>query len=166
VSIKISPSDNDNGGGDPIIVDGPNGGDLSSEFIYTPNVTFSGIDSIKYEVCDLFCVTVCENAMVYIDVKEERKIKIHNGFSPNGDGINETFNIDNIEYFPENKLVIFNRWGDEVYSAQPYKNEWDGTSKTKGVKVAGDKVVDGSYYYVLILKPNSDPYNGFIDLRR
>jgi len=62
--------------------------------------------------------------------------------------------------------MIFSRWGDLVYSAQPYKNEWDGTSKTNGVKLVGNKVVDGTYYFILKLTPDDEAINGYIDLRR
>jgi gliding motility-associated-like protein len=166
VAIQTSPSDNDILGSNPTIIGSPLNGTMSNSFFYSPSNGYFGMDSVQYYICDIVCNTVCDTATIYIDVTEERPIKIHTGFSPNGDGINETFNIENIELFPENELVIFSRWGDQVYAAQPYNNEWDGSSEATGVKLSGDKVVDGAYYFILRLTPDSEPINGFIDLRR
>jgi hypothetical protein len=45
-------------------------------------------------------------------------------------------------------------------------NEWDGSSKVSGIKLEGNKVVGGTYYFILKLTPESEAINGFIDLRR
>ena len=92
---------------------------------------------------------------------------IPNGFSPNGDGINDVFYIDGLEKYPNNDIIIFNRWGNEVFSAQPYNNDWNGKSVSGNLKVSGEVVVDGTYYFVLNLnEPGELPVNGFIELRR
>ena len=44
------------------------------------------------------------------------------GFSPDGDGVNEYWHIDNIEYYPENMVTIYNRWGDLVFQIENYDN--------------------------------------------
>lgn len=67
-------------------------------------------------------------------------------FSPNGDGHNDTFVIKNIEEFPINQLHVFNRWGEKVYEAEPYMNDWDGTVNTQN-QVLGNTVPDGTYFY-------------------
>ncbi len=77
---------------------------------------------------------------------EELEIEIYNAFSPNEDGINEEWIIENIEHYPENRVKIFNRWGDEVRSFEGYDNEekvWDGTSSN------GRELPAGTYYYVI-----------------
>lgn len=61
----------------------------------------------------------------------------------NGDGVNDFFFIPDIDYFPNNTVKIYNRWGDEVYSAHPYNNTFDG----KGV--GGKELPEGVYYYVV-----------------
>ncbi len=66
--------------------------------------------------------------------------------SPNGDGYNETFVILNVENYPGNSLKIFNRWGEVVYQAKPYNNEWDGTNNRGGAMI-NNKVTDGIYYF-------------------
>ena len=119
-----------------------------------------------YKICDAVCVTICDTATIFIEITPEREIVIHNGFSPNNDEINDLFEIENIEFYPDNELVIYNRWGDQVYAAQPYNNNWDGSTEAIGIKLSGDKVTDGTYFFILKLTPESEPINGFIDLRR
>jgi len=166
LGVQISPLINDLGSSSLIILNGPINGTASGSVFYTPNTGYFGFDSILYEICDVVCTTICDTATIYIEIEKERRIRIYDGFSPNGDGSNETFYIENIEFFPENELLIYSRWGDLVYSAKPYNNEWDGSSKTNGVKLIGNKVVDGTYFFILKLTPESEAINGTIDLRR
>ena len=76
------------------------------------------------------------------------------------------FVIENLEYFPENELIIFNRWGDIVYEAAPYLNDWSG--QVNGAMIlTGTEVPDGTYFYVLKLSPEDDnPLKGDFELRR
>ena len=67
-------------------------------------------------------------------------------FSPNGDGHNDFFIIKNIQEFPINKLFIFNRWGESVYTSEPYNNDWDGTLGKEN-PLFGDTVPEGLYFY-------------------
>ena len=92
-----------------------------------------------------------------IEVKPVQ-LKIPNIFTPNGDGINDFFQIgygeqgrpinDLNEYFLSHKLVIFNRWGKIVYESNDYRNDWDG-----------GKLPDGTYFYVLDCKGHTKNYN-------
>ena len=87
---------------------------------------------------------------------------VPNSFTPNGDGINDFWEVPGIEAYPNNELFIYNRWGDLVYEAIPYDNKWEGQTN-KGIG-GGDKMVDGTYYYVL--KTNGgDPLKGTIELK-
>jgi gliding motility-associated-like protein len=88
---------------------------------------------------------------------------IPEGFSPNGDGINDLFVIRGIDNYQSNTFVIFNRWGVEVFSAKNYQNTWDGKS-TKGVKVGGDELPVGTYFYILHLNTDSPAIKGTIYL--
>ncbi len=87
------------------------------------------------------------------------KLKIPNLFTPNGDGINDVFEVRGLEQFLKNELTIVNRWGNEVYKKSPYKNNW-----------AGDGLNEGTYYYILKVR-NSDTdewtiYKGYVTLIR
>ena len=66
---------------------------------------------------------------------------LYNFFSPNGDSLNQYFKVYLVSQYPENKLFIFNRWGDLVFKAEPYDNTWTGLSTN------GDVLPEGVYFY-------------------
>jgi gliding motility-associated-like protein len=84
---------------------------------------------------------------------------IPNVFTPNGDGKNDTFEIRGLNLFSENELKIISRWGNEVYKATNYKNDW-----------TGEGLNEGTYYYLLRVKENSGAqwqmFKGYITLIR
>jgi len=84
---------------------------------------------------------------------------IPNLYTPNGDGTNDTFEIRGLELFPENDLIIVNRWGNEVYKATNYQNNW-----------TGEGLNEGTYYYVLRVKEAAggewQVFKGYITLIR
>ncbi len=90
---------------------------------------------------------------------------IPEGFSPNGDGINDLFVIRGISNFPENEFTIFNRWGNKAFEASPYKNTWSGKAEM-GLRVGGDELPVGIYFYILDLKDGTPVYKGTIYLNR
>ena len=79
------------------------------------------------------------------DVCDTIEINISQVITPNGDGINDTWMIYNIENHPNNVVKVYNRWGDEVFYAKNYQNNWAGTYKEKNVPDAS------SYYYQIDL---------------
>ena len=79
-------------------------------------------------------------------------IVIYDGFSPNGDGVNDTFPLENIELvFPNYVITFFNRWGNLVYTGNRNKPEWNGNlnGNSKELPV-------GVYYYVLNLNDSKN----------
>jgi gliding motility-associated-like protein len=104
-------------------------------------------------------ITIIVNSCDVID------FNIPEGFSPNGDGVNDLFVIRGIERYPANTFIIFNRWGDKVFEASNYQNKWDGKT-TMGLRVGGDDLPIGTYFYVLDLHNGSDIYKGTIYLNR
>ena len=86
-------------------------------------------------------------------------LEIPTGFSPNGDNVNDKLVIIGIEDLASD-LIIFNRWGVEVYSASNYQNDWDGTSN-KGLSLPED-----TYFYILKLTELAVQENGYIVLKR
>jgi gliding motility-associated-like protein len=90
---------------------------------------------------------------------------IPEGFSPNGDGINDVYVIRGIENYPDNSLTIFNRWGNKVLDKSPYPNDWTG-KLTSGIKLGGDELPAGTYFYILDLHDGSDVLKGTIYLNR
>ncbi len=81
---------------------------------------------------------------------------VFNEFSPNGDGKNETFVIKCIEDYPNNRLKIYNRWGNLVYEKRGYKNTFKGASNK------GKKLPSGTYYYTLNLGKGKKPKVGWL----
>jgi gliding motility-associated-like protein len=71
-------------------------------------------------------------------------IDIYNSISPNGDGINDVWNIGEIERFPTCQIEVFDRWGQSVFKSVGYQQAWDGTYKGRYLPTA-------AYYYVIEL---------------
>ncbi|MCF8454036.1 MAG: gliding motility-associated C-terminal domain-containing protein, partial [Pedobacter sp.] len=87
---------------------------------------------------------------------------IPEGFSPNGDGVNDKFvvlNADGKQVF----LEMYNRWGNRVYKSEDYKNDWGG-EVTEGIFLGRD-IPDGTYYYIITID-RTDKYAGFITVNR
>lgn len=123
---------------------------------YTPGINFIGTDQLTYEICSDGCE--CAIATVQIDVNADDLCKIPTVITPNGDNINDVFVVpcllDN-RVFPNSQLVVFNRWGDEVYrSAIPYQNNWGGTYN-------GVILPSGNYFYLLNFGDGSTPRHGY-----
>ena len=78
-------------------------------------------------------------------------LKIAEGFSPNGDGANDTFEVKELGT-RKASLNVYNRYGHLVFEAQEYKNDWDGTANTGSAKNSKLGLPDGTYYYVLKLE--------------
>ncbi len=84
-------------------------------------------------------------------------IHIYNVFSPNGDGVNDTWDIDNIDLYPEVEINVFNQWGNKVFESTGYSEPWDGTFD-------GSVLPAATYYYTLDLKNGDAPYSGSITI--
>jgi gliding motility-associated-like protein len=90
------------------------------------------------------------------------------GFSPDGDGVNDGFVIKGIENYPQNKLEIFNRWGNKVYEQSPYDNSWSGGTKNNTGLVIGEGTLpNGTYFYVLDFGVEGvKPVTGYIVIKK
>ncbi len=120
------------------------------QFVVQP--FFSGEATFDYELCYAACPDRCDTATVTIFVDRVVAVdadNVPNAITPNGDGLNDALVFDillaNPERFPDNEIVIFNRWGDIVYRARPYQNDWRGTNMN------GQPLPQGTYYYILRL---------------
>lgn len=128
--------------------------------IYTPKNGFAGKDSIMYMVCLDTCTHVCDTAIIHIEVLD---LEIPQILSPNNDGANDIFMIKGIDKYPKNQLYILDRWGDVLYKASPYKNDWDGTAN-QGIRITKGKLSPGTYYYVFYKTPDAKPLKGFFEI--
>lgn len=92
------------------------------------------------------------------DHKQIGALHVHNVFTPNGDGKNDTFTIDNLSSFEENQLTIVNRWQSTVYQTKNYKNDWNGS-----------ELSDGTYFYIIKVRNGQQPWieqKGYVTLLR
>ncbi len=119
-------------------------------FQYTPFALATGVEAITYEICDADCPDLCAQASVTITIEEALiEEALPNTITPNGDGVNDTFVIDlilnNPDRYPNNELIIFNRWGDIIFQQKNYDNTWGGTNQN------GQPLPQGTYYYIFTL---------------
>jgi gliding motility-associated-like protein len=87
------------------------------------------------------------------------KIKANNILTPNNDGFNDKWVIENIDYYPNNEVKIFDKAGRIIYSKKAYDNSWDGT-------VNGTALSEGTYYYIIDFGTGKMRVKGFITLVR
>ena len=101
------------------------------------------------------------------DTREDQILKcdsclfIPSIFTPNGDGINDTWEIHGIDLYSNVDVQVFNRWGQIVYETEGEYVPWDGVSQTsnKDQEIA-------TYYYVLNLNIDDKKYNGSVTIKR
>lgn len=87
--------------------------------------------------------------VLFISCKKESLVNIPNAFSPNNDGINDTFIIP----FTNTELIVFDRNGNQVYYSNPYLNNW-----------TAENINNGTYFYSLV--SDNKTYNGYISIFR
>ena len=85
--------------------------------------------------------------------------EIPNTFTPNGDGINDTWDLKLLYYYPRVTVNIFDRWGQKVYSSVGYSVPWDGTSRGKALPT-------GTYYYLIDPQNGQQPIAGWVAIIR
>jgi gliding motility-associated-like protein len=94
----------------------------------------------------------------------EPDIEVFNGVSENSDGINDFMKIINIEFYPKNKVSIFNRWGDRVFEMTGYNNaerNFRGESNISGTS----KLPAGTYFYTIHLGNGSGKKTGYLMIK-
>jgi gliding motility-associated-like protein len=94
---------------------------------------------------------------VTVTFVKDYNIIISNLMTVNGDGYNDVWNIQNIEFYPNNKVSIYNRNGMLVYEQEGYMNNWGGTYN-------GQQLPDGTYYYVLEFTDTGDTVKGAVTI--
>lgn len=96
---------------------------------------------------------------VKITVESDFNFMVANMVTPNGDGYNDTWYVENIELYPDNEVAIFDRNGQEVFRTTSYANTWDGT-------YSGSSVPDGTYYYVIKFNDTGKTLKGSVTILR
>jgi gliding motility-associated-like protein len=99
------------------------------------------------------CVSPIQQLDVRVVIEDD--IEVYNSLSPNGDGKNDIFVIRNIDFYPENTLSIYNRWGIEVYRVNSYgqnDNFFKGFSDGRFTVSRDVELPEGAYFYTLTYK--------------
>jgi gliding motility-associated-like protein len=86
-------------------------------------------------------------------------IGIPNAFTPNGDGINDNWDLKYIEYYPNCTVDIYNRYGEKLYSSIGYATPWNG-------KYKGEDLPAGTYYYIINPKNGTAVVAGYVAIIR
>lgn len=87
-------------------------------------------------------------------------IAMPTGFSPNGDGANDTYVVLGLDAYPSNRFTVFNRWGNLVYEHLNYRNGWAGEN------TEGQALPNGTYFVMLDLNEGGRILQNYVDLRR
>ncbi len=141
-----------------------------SNYVWTPT---DGLDSptsastlATPEETTTYTVTVSDpngcnlELSVTVTVVEDFNLGIPNLISPNGDGINDVWNIFNVETYPGTSVMIFNRWGSKVWESSDYQNDWNGTAEN------GNELPDGTYFYVIQVGGSDRVFKGDVNILR
>ena len=132
--------------------------DSTKTYLIFAHQTFTcGSDSFAYVVCD---TGKCDTGSVLITVNCPDNIFLPQGFSPNGDNINDLLVFTGVEYFEPASLKVFNRYGTLVFEDDNYVNNWDGTDGD-----SKNPLPDGTYFYRLQLS-NNHIYNNYLVINR
>lgn len=105
-------------------------------------------------------------AKVDDDIDPETGLYVPQILSPNGDGHNDKFEIIGLDKYPNNKLLIFNRYGNVLYEKEGYDNSWDGIANKAVVGGANRHMLPAGTYYVFIYDGDEVIYKDFVQLLR
>jgi gliding motility-associated-like protein len=131
---------------------------LNNALIYSPTATPTSTTNYILFVADINSCLNSDTVQITV-VQPNFSGFISNYFSPNGDGVNDTWFIQDITFFPKNEVTVFNIYGNEVYTKTAYTNDWKGTYN-------GADLPDGTYYYVVKFTDTNKIIKGTIDIIR
>lgn len=140
---------------------------LSSDgsLIYMSDRYYRGGDVLRYSVCDNGDPMLCAEGVVVIEVTDV-PLKAFEAFSPNGDGLNDYWRIEGVDFYPDNIVQVFDRFNNLVFKLNGYNNEnkmWRGESNHG---LVGGTMPEGIYYYAINLGSGEAVLKGFVVLKR
>jgi gliding motility-associated-like protein len=133
-------------------------------FDYTAPDEFEGTEIIEVTICDDGTPSLCTVARVEIKVEMVWELEISQLVTPNGDGINDTWIIGNIDKYGNNQVSVFDRWGNKIFYGSNYNNTsicWTGN--TDGNHSNSGNAPSGTYFYTIELDDGRS-FKGYLEL--
>jgi gliding motility-associated-like protein len=133
---------------------------------YQSDKTYQGIDSLVYRVCDTGTPSLCAEASLVVEV-QNLPIKVYEAVSPNGDGLNDYWRIESIDFYAGNLVRVFDRYNNLVFEMSGYDNDqrvWRGQSN-HGLSQR-DLPEDTYFYTIYIGEEFPEPLSGFVVLKK
>jgi len=139
----------------------PSGGTPVYTYLWDNNSENSKISEVREGIYYLTITDQNDCSFIYmVDLPEaEFCVIIYNTITPNNDGSNDVWIIENIEQFERSQIWIYNRVGNLVYEVENYQNDWGGTFN-------GKDLPEGTYYYIIDLGNGKDPIKGHVTIIR
>lgn len=127
----------------------------SDEATTSVNALQPGQNIFYWTITNGPCPAIQDSVIITVD-----GLIIPTGFSPNGDNINDTFEIRGIGFTESISIKVLNRWGEEVFASDNYKNDWNGISKS------GSELPNDTYYCVIESPLLEKTHTGYIIINR
>ncbi len=129
-----------------------NFGDSTTSSQQNPNTIYDLPGT--YTVCLIMATDHgCDDSLCQVVEVIPAAVETPNVITPNADGINDLLAFKYLEFYTNNRLEIYDRWGRLLYQKENYTNDWNGS-----------QYVDGTYYYVLTVREMEKTYTGFFQL--
>ncbi len=122
----------------------------------TESILVNPTETANYQVIVTDANGIKVTASVPVNVVD-CSLVIPTGFTPNGDNINDTWELQNINTFEQRLVEVYNRHGHRIFSSDTYSSAWDGTYN-------GDRLPSGTYYYRIELDAGSQSYQGKVTI--
>jgi gliding motility-associated-like protein len=129
---------------------------LSSSKVLNPVASPATTTTFTITVTTTTGCTATDSATIKVVIPP---IVIPNTFTPNGDGINDTWDIKYLSYYPNCSVQVFTRWGQNIYTSTGYPTPWNGDYHNIPLPI-------GTYYYIINLENNSLLLSGFVMIIR
>jgi gliding motility-associated-like protein len=125
------------------------------------NVEFFGTDNLRIQACDL--LDACTESTFSFQIERNGGIVVFNAVAPHSTGNNKYMRILNLP--AENKVMVFNRWGDLVFNTQNYNDETPG-KRFEGVGLDGKSLPTGTYFYKIEFEGGISVMTGYLALKQ
>ena len=126
----------------------------TGDTVFTQNPTYTFPTPGFYTICQWITTgNFCTDSTCTTIEVIPAEVVAPNVITPNGDGINDLLVFQFLDYYPNNNLTVYNRWGNLIFEKAGYANDWNAKEFS-----------DGTYYYVLTIQGQEEAVRGFFEL--